>query len=479
MTTSGRAGKVISIPALAIAVICAIPLSIANDGLVVIWIGIAVVVLSAIGLFASLRECKVESCLWVWILLVILALGYLTKSFYFLFFESAGFYRPEFSWVDEAIVGSSMKAISMAFLFFSVASYGCLRALGLPRTVPVPKVEEGQAVDESLRRRCLGVLVLSLVLYVVGVFGVVVLRLPVMGQEAVHLPLRLDFIINRTIREVLPAVALTIVWLTDRWKSKLTWAAAVALFVGIHLCNAALSTSRGGAIIPLLALLILWIVSGRISRRRCWMVAGCLVVALALMPIITLLRASALVEGERVAGYVAAGRTDAVLESYGEWQVWANLLLTRITGAEGIWWLIREGQLPDLNIGLDVFWGGLAEVYTRDVVGIRLAGDYRAPGILGAFVMLVGWDLSSFAFGAYVFLVGVAWSQVRRLRNAPVASTLFALALITFTIEGTFRCQDILVTAGCMLVSRWFSTWLSAKPSFGRMVGSSMLMPKE
>jgi hypothetical protein len=406
-------------------------------------VGLLFVSLASCALLLSGLKAPLRESLWAWLLLGLFLHAYYVRSFLFAREAvGAGFTptNPELNWVGLSTIAEGLSYITPAF---AVTCVCCWLALAVP---------DGPRDDDTAWDG-LGPAAFWLIA-VVTAFAAAAgmlqawLGIGIMGLESEPLPYRLDSILVRSRTDVVPPLAFLAVWMAGRSARPLARASALASLVVLALIDSVVTTSRGSLVKLGLPLLFLWILTGRLTRRRLAYLGVVALVAVLLLPFASELRMA------RVRG--ASGTWDAIADAAST--AWngdlldstlsgGRLVADRITGAEGVWFSM--GAMPD---GLDpdrlydhVLVEPIAVYYTRRVVGVTWLADFRAPGLVG-FAMLMGGVPGVWVVPAvFVLATRVLWGIFGHFKTAPVARSLWAMAVFSLAMEGTFATGGVLM----------------------------------
>lgn len=404
-------------------------------------VGLMFLSLAACALVLSRLDRPPREALWAWVLLGLMIQGYYLRSYALAREVSvAGFLpvNPELNWVSIHTIAGGFAYITLAF------SSVCLSCwVGLTVFERVPALPEPAAVSDSDASRF--VLAVAAAGLAVGVFQAWY-GFGVMGVESQRLPFRADTLLIRLRTDVVPALLYLAVWRADRTAGRRVWLAVWASMAALAVADSVLSTSRGSLVKLGLPVLFLWLVTGRFTRRRSVLLGAAGALAVLMYPFASAMRSARMStsEGtaEAAAGAVAAVFRGDLWESAGST---TGAAADRVTGADGVWFAM--GDMPP-GVDVDrllrhVFAEPIHVYYTREIVGVTRPADFRSPGLAG-FAMLVGGLPALAVFpGAFALAAGATWTRLARLRSAPVALSLFAFALFSVAMEGTFTVGDL------------------------------------
>ena len=389
-----------------------------------------------------------KDSLWAWVFAGLFLQGYYLRSYLFARdVVKVGYVgdNPEMNWVSLNTIAACLPYVTAAFAAVCLASW-----LSLTFLPPAPEPEEPPG---GLGPWVVGLVSTALA---VGVScGVVqyVLGIGVMGMEtARRLPLLLDSVVIHSRLDLAPALVYLAIWLSDRSEDGRHRALPLAALVVLGLMDGALSTSRGSLLKLALPLLFLWLLTGRLTRRRFQFLALAVGLTILLHPVISALR-SARMNASGPWEAVASAVTAAWLEDpTGSLSTNGQRIVERVTGAEGVWF-----SVSDMPVGIDLkrlaghFTGdSLTVYYTKEVVGVTRAADFRSPGLVGFSMLIGGWQGAVILPFLVVLGVRAVWWPLGRLRSSPVALSLWTMAMFLVVMEGTFAVSGVVFPLGAV-----------------------------
>jgi hypothetical protein len=395
--------------------------------------------------------------LWAWLLLALFLQGFYLKSFLFARNVNSAAYlaeNPELTWVSIHTIAAGFHYITLAFVAFCVAGWVALDPRLAPAPLPPPAGGDGEAARLAIRV-AVAVTLLS------AAAGIVQAQLGigVMGVESTRLPLRLDTLIIRSRTDVAPVFLYLAVWILDGSRDRRRWSLVLALLGLLALLDGIISTSRGSFVRLGLPVLFLWILTGRLTRRRVLLMGLVLAITILLHPLFSAMRLmrmqTSLGLWDALATSVSASRDLGDGQS-SELAILGNMA-NRVSGAEGVWFsmdVMPEG-IDVARIAESLFGEPVHVYYTRSVVGITLLTDFRAPGVVGAF-MLLGGTTGLLVFPAlYVAAFSALWNSLAKLRSAPVALAVSASWFLYITMEGALQYQSLVSLLAVVALGEW------------------------
>lgn len=101
--------------------------------------------------------------------------------------------------------------------------------------------------------------------------------------------------------------------------------------------------------------------------------------------------------------------------------------------------------MPYLSRGFDFNIKFLADpigYFTKDIVGVLNANDYRSPGFLGSIYLAFGLYGGGIFLSLYIVALGVIARKMNRLRTRPVAIALFCVFIFSNISESVFSYEN-------------------------------------
>lgn len=236
----------------------------------------------------------------------------------------------------------------------------------------------------------------------------------------------------------LATAILSLCWATGGRCARRLYASWAILVIPLGIIATA---SRGYIIVSLLpGALMLWF-SGYSIKRFLPLASLVLLLSVALYPAITAYRGSTTgVSGRGVEDSIRASYGSAILSTVRD--AGMNSLL-RSPGADGMLHVSRSRRS---NFTLPLSPEGLSKTYTRKIVRLKSASDFRSPGMVASVFLLVGPGL----FG--ILLVPLFWFSLPYLGFRSIRQSRFAIPfqatyvafLVSFAQEGTLILNDVL-----------------------------------
>jgi len=408
------------------------------------FIWLTLLALLACALLLTLLDQPLEKTLWVWVILFVFIVGDFLKVFlvgrYLYSPEFMLQYFPELRWLSIDVVANSYVWIVFAFTLFCVTGWVLLSVKSAGKASRIASLNRAEIASTRALLLLIAVFLLTLVAGALQAS----LGLGVLGTDVTsvgRLPLGLDTLITRFITDVSPAILLIGIWAFDVPTTQRKWLLAMAFLGAGALMYTVLSTSRGGLVRYAVPVFLLWLLTDRFTRSRKVTIALVLIMTVLIYQFVSALRYERVTSVADIPGAVSIvlenqqGSNGNLVES-----VTPTIMhfVFRISGAEGVWY--ASNALPD-KFQLDrafqiVFVDRMSVYYTRSIVGVLTEGDFRAPGIVGAFMLLGGTVALGVLLLVYLLGTNLLWTWASKLKSAPVALALTGSALVFFTSEG-------------------------------------------
>lgn len=422
--------------------------------------------LAAIAVVARFRRID-SNTLWVWLLLALFAIGYFAKGFFaatWLAREgSLEQLNPEWArfTMEDIVVGYEVTCL--AFLGFVASLRWSLR----PSASPAETTINVQRARVSLVMLAIAALVLAALRTALAV--------GVMGVENDELPLGIDTVLFRAQSLLIPALLLVVMWSGERSGRPLESNLA-AIVLGVHLSAvAAVAASKAGLMYFALYVVGLWIACGRLTRAR-----TSLLVLLGILAVLAFV-VSAELRTLRVEGWSLPEAVKLAMADVGAASSIASIhdglqaIFLRVIGADGIWFVMSDAvwSVAPLPERLSAVWhASIVELYTRDIVGVTWLQDFRAPGFVGAFMLVFG------APGLLLCLlvgpaVSILWALIGRAPGAAALAAFSATFVMQTFMDGTFRWQDFAAFSMTLPIAAAFGFWLQEAKLEGPTVSST------
>jgi hypothetical protein len=401
-------------------------------------VGLSLLSLAACALLLSGLGGPLKRTLWAWVILYVFVAGYYLKNYLIATPPFHDRYLYYLVVASESTMVEAYYYFSISFALACITMWICLRLRG-----PSANREHPQAFRRPRLPREIAWVVTAAVLASI-VVNVIIWRtgMGVMGSTWARWPLLLDSLVLRIKSDLVPAILLLATWACGLTGRRLAAIVCTVLFVLHMSIGTIVSASRGGISYSALALILLWAISGRISGRRLAVFAGMVAASVFLFPYLSSLRAMS--TGQR---YSRTEGLSAAMEVYGDASTLDTVgfgaanQLARTSGVDCLWVILPDvPSAPSLDRTRKVLiTNGLANYVTRELYGIKSAGDYRAASLVGAFLVIGGPFVLIILSVLYPLGVYVLWDRIGQLASGPPCLVWFGLFLLGQTGEGTFR----------------------------------------
>ncbi len=384
--------------------------------------------------------------LWAWIILLIFIIGYYIRTYWFAYalqtYSVLTLFGREVSWVTTSTLLRGHYWITLSFVFFCLSSSLLLLISSPQKTRANIPIRIQNAHYLILSMIALSILINFLQNY---------LNIGILGVKYQRLPYRIDTIIFRMREDIIPALLLLSIWVLDGKRSERKWWLIGLTSLSLHIIMGSLVvTSRGGLVVLGFYIVILWSMTNQITANRRKFLGLLVAMGVLSIPFATNLRLLRIANASLTPISTIKQTINQVLlvENYVQYGTTSlQYLMKRIGGAEGIWF--SSTAIPDtfsfkhiVDIALST---PIHIYYTRHVVGITNPYDFRAPGIVGAF-MLMGGELGVVLFTiATVIIVFFFWRWASRFQTAPVVLTILSFYILELISEGKLVFQNFIV----------------------------------
>jgi hypothetical protein len=399
--------------------------------------------------------------LWAWTGVFVFVQGYFIATFVAASLVSSRAFEERFgyecNWVSDRTILNAIPWFSASFIVFCLVTW-----LLLGRTT-TGEANNEQERSSDPRRITILAIAAAITCIVAGILQAY-LGIGVMGRVSAALPFHFDTIIINTRLRIGPALLLLTAWLYDLHKKRTHMVVIVVLLIVLALMDAIIRTSRGSLPFYMIPVFCLWVMTKRFSARRLGVAFAVIAATVALHPVISAMRMDRMVTDESAMEALNNALLDtgsSVLESAPES---AGNLGKRVSGVDGVWFSERSlpsGFAPQRFLDL-------GEYYTRNVVGLDLEGDFRAPGFVGAFMLLGGFAGVVIFTALYTVFLWAVWRWAGSLRTGVVARAWMVSSLIFLVSENPIYPQyvvgTLLTVAGMELVFRRFLATSTAEP---------------
>lgn len=399
----------------------------------------------------------VRHVLWAWVMLLVFLLGYFVKMIVF----ASAVTLPEFLtmtsdllWLTRGDIAAGFPVITAGFVVF------CLTAAVVIRlSPPMPRVAPAEVSQFKLE---------NVMLFTLGA-GVVTSVLPLMlgfGQMGVvgtGLPFHLDLVITRTRLNLVPAVFVLTLWLSEKPRRRRDAVLTLGLLLFVGLLDAVVRASRGSLVLYCLPAFFLWLVTDRLTRGKKMIGAALAMLVLLMYPVTTLYRRQMMNGLSPAEALAQAAALSASADSRELLRVAFLNLSTRVSGADGVWQAMAYRRyagitaVPPAQMAPKVLsnaaWSGW---YTAQVARVTTPGDFRPPTLVGGFLLLGGPAGMVVLVALYTLAAGMAWAWIGRLSVGPPGLAVFGAMLMMFTSEAPLGVQEPVA----LLATLWVLSWV-------------------
>jgi hypothetical protein len=397
--------------------------------------------------------------LWVWVILLIFVQGYFVKSYTAAGGIESGEWarlQPELRWMNVETVTEGWYWIVLAFVVFCFTSTFWL---SLQKQAPDTGLPDQDFAPIKIKR-ILGIVIAAFIVYAIASYLQGMLGIGVMGVEYDRLPYHLDTLIFRYRSNIAPAIILLGLWVFDQAENKKYQLIIMLLLLASAFIDSLVTASRGSFIRWLLPAFLVWLVSGRLTRQRKLFLGVVVVLTLIVHPFISTYRYLRIITAEdnmaAMMSYAIEVVSNQELESsYG---TSATSMQTRVSGAEGVWFMMNhvpEEFSADHIVNM-LFVEDMTAYYTKSIVGVRAADDWRAIGLVGTGMILGGWYIVLLYVVIYLSGTYLLWRYLSGMQTSVVALAMCANAVFIHAGEG----GTVVPPLVSLLLSVWLCEWI-------------------
>lgn len=387
------------------------------------FLGLTVLNVGALTLLLTRLDGALRDTLWAWSALFVFLTGVFLKMFWFVSkLNDPGYVNrvfPELRWVSDRTILSSYPWATLGFVTFCVAAW-----VALGWSTPPSRPRRPREVRE-LTGATLHTVVGFFLAYLVATLVQVRLGYGVLGVANPSVPGRVGTLLTLFRQYVVPGVLLLCLWVFDRRRRNYAHL-TTGLIVLVALLNAAISTSRGVFPLTVASILLLWILTDRLTRQRRIVMITLALIAVVLFPVLSLNRYQkvAQAQGERATPSIST-LTNA-----------AFFMVTRPTGIEGVWQALdHRGRFSLPRVLHFMRPQVMTNYYTQSVVRVSRANDNRAPGVTGALMIMGGSGAVVVLMVLFVAFFQLAWRFLASLEAWPVLLALAGPVVAAFVSE--------------------------------------------
>lgn len=416
----------------------------------------------------------------LWLLLVLYLLGYYIKFYVMGYFklDAEGDYLSRVYPLENELFDSPSLLMDYCWLVTAglgamVASFAVLARFDA-RSAQSSK-SPGERVPVVSARRIRGILVAAFVLTIVLAFVQVSLGIGFVSgsdRQVEPLPYRLAGIIMTLYYGALPLAFLAALWLADANGERRLARATTAAYLVFGLTTAVLSTSKALLTSTVISMAVLWLVTGRLSRRRLALLLSAVPFIAVLNGFLSVNRVLRAVNPDlsivdvmtATLGNMLSGQSALVIDN-GSGGVMAFLsVVMRMNGADSLLNILNFDPHLSLDRVKQLVWdspGGVSVFYGQEVLGNMSEFDVAfSPSLLGFLLVVLddGW-LICLGLVLYVMSWHVIFREASRLglMVEPILLSMLIVLLGQYTSEGTLESlpAKVLLTMVFCVVMEW------------------------
>ena len=393
----------------------------------------------------------------IWLILVIVILGYFVKFYWLSGLAITESVTDSFDNETLSLAGMPdlmLKAYLISTVGFVAMCLSATLALILSEAANLSPAEAGLILEaeidfslsERAQRLVTALLIIIAVVIVMSAGAQYILGIGVAGVEAQSVSFRLGGIIFYLRSISIPFFLLIILWLADKYYLKKSFIISMILLIFHGLTQTLLTASRGVLLTLFIPLVLIWILSGRFNLSRRLLMVFSIVCVLLLHPLISNYR-MARIGGNAADLSTAISRSAEKASSSQQDSILVGLLLggiggysARIPGTECILMVLEYGESKGLFYYL-FNKRGLGEIYTQDVAGADPEAVIGiSPSLIGVFFLLSGYPGIVIGMTGWIFLWLLVCLGLQQLR---VKTALVQLAMICLLVALTTSEGDI------------------------------------
>ncbi len=290
-----------------------------------------------------------------------------------------------------------------------------------------------------------------------------------MGLEHKKLPFRLDAFITRTRTVLIPFLMVVLLWLLDRPKYRNNWGMVMSLYLIFSLGDAWMRGSRSSVALAAIPMLILWLITNKLTATRRAIIALCGILVVLSYPIFTALRLARVRGTELIHTDIFSAVSD-VFSVDGLYR-YIDVLMGRFQGVNGLLLSLNYRQShPESDSLLRlVDQSRMAYFHTHRVAGVpdeMIEGC--APGLLGGLINAGGMMFMYGAVLALPYMIHFIWKKLRATPVQPAALAFGSLTLFLYINEGTFGVQTPIAFIVALVINSAVAKWLCYGPGISK-----------
>lgn len=396
----------------------------------------------------------------IWIILAVFMTAYYFK-FYLLV------YNPEIfgeDWVQRklyfllhspSLLFETFATTSYAFIIFCITVWFLLGSARSLQMEPLKRRINYRSVISILQ--CLIPILMGVTAYIMFIYGIAR-----MAVDNPYLPFRLAGWIFHIRSTLIPALLLLYIWSSDTAGLRKHFGFGVILLFLHGVSDMLLRSSRGAILLSFIILTMLFLVTGRITKKRVQLFGVILLITVMLFPVISYYRylRAADLSAPIVSMFIDSINNISFAGSFSFFEMLKEVavsIIFRFTGADSLLHIIGANLAP---LYTDAFNIPVTRFFTVDVIGFSPEAIHgSAPSFLGWFYLVGGNGLvltSIFGFTAFVCIFWRILPKLK-LRCLPVAQALFLMWIFIIFSEGVLDrlYLSILVMAGSIAACEW------------------------
>ena len=268
----------------------------------------------------------------------------------------------------------------------------------------------------------------------------------VMGRESSPLPFRLSGWIYYIRIVLIPMLLLLLFWCSDQAR-KNKYITIVCVLIIIHgLSDILLRSTRGSIFWLAFDLTVLFVISGRISRKRLYLIALLVLFTILIWPIITAYRGIRIDYPDAPIGSALYKLSD-MESSFGEMfaQGFQSLFL-RVPGIDSLLPIIASNIEPSGITNL--FSYQIERTFTFDVLGFNISAIQGcSPSLLGWFYLVGGRYLVIIGTVVFTLSTWYGWQLLPKLKlkTLPIIQTFFIVIIFGIATDAPLYNLDLIL----------------------------------
>ncbi|MCK5509069.1 MAG: hypothetical protein KAI50_11200 [Desulfobacterales bacterium] len=430
------------------------------EGFEIEYLGLTFISIFACCLLLTRLNPPLQKKLPIWIIFAVFMVAYYFK-FYLLICN------PEIlrdGWVERnlyflvqspTVIFETFATISYAFIVFCITAWFLLgNARSLQMETLKRRINYRSAI--SILQWFIPILmgVTTYVMYITGICR--------MGADNPKLPFHLAGWIFYIQSTLIPSLLLLLIWSSDKTGLRKHFNFGVILLFMHGVSAMLLRSSRGAILSSFIALIVLFLVTDRVTKKRVQLFGIVFLITIILFPVISSYRymRAADLSGSIVPLFVESVINISSVESFSFFKMINDVIVSivfRFTGADSLFHIIGANLSP---LYTDAFNVSVTRFFTVDVIGFPPEAIHgSAPSFLG-WVYIVGGNglvmISIFGFTVFAWMFWRILPKLK-LRCMPVAQALFLMWIFSSFSEGVLDrlYLKVLVMAGSIAACEW------------------------